>query len=325
MHSPNRSSPTSSSSGRSTRGEPPRQARTLADALGWASLGLGVPQVVAPGRFARFLGIRDDAKTRLWTRIVGVRELIAAADILALERPRPVRGLWARVAGDVKDLALLVDSLGKSEQPARTVAAIGGVVGIGAADLYAATSMSPASEEPAEHRPTRVRAAITVKRARGDVYRFWHDFQNLPRFMGHLESVQTSNGHSHWKATAPIGRTVEWDAEIVDDRPDELIAWRSVGGDVQHSGTVRFSDAPGDRGTEIRLDMTYKPPGGPVGVAVAKLVGEEPRQQVRDDLRRFKQVLEVGHVVRSEGTPEGPMTRRLLLQRPARPIEEART
>jgi uncharacterized membrane protein len=171
-------------------------------------------------------------------------------------------------------------------------------------------------------RSRQVKAAITVRRARDDVYRFWRDFQNLPRFMAHLESVQPSgDGRSHWKATAPAGRTVEWDAELVDDRTDELIAWRSLpGAQVQHRGKVRFAEAPGERGTEIRLEIEYEPPGGPLGSKLALLTGEEPGVQVKDDLRRFKQVMETGVVVRSEGTPEGPLARRLTKQRPAQPL-----
>ncbi|MEA2290332.1 MAG: hypothetical protein QOD55_2329 [Solirubrobacteraceae bacterium] len=296
---------------------------TLAEVLGWASLGLGVPQVTTPGRFVRVIGVRPDGKSRAWTLVVGVRELAAAAGILQLGKPRPTGWLWARVAGDVMDLALLGSALGsKAEKPGRTMAAIGAVVGVGVADVVAALGMSgkegaAADEDGAMH----LRAATTVRQSREDVYRFWHDFQNLPRFMAHLESVRvTGDRRTHWKATGPVGRTVEWDAETVEDRPNELIAWRSVdGSSVKHSGTVRFVPAPGDRGTEIHLDMHYETPGGPIGATVAKLFGEEPEQQVKDDLRRFKQVAETGTIVRSEGSPEGPLARRLMRQRPAQP------
>jgi uncharacterized membrane protein len=152
-----------------------------------------------------------------------------------------------------------------------------------------------------------VKKAITVNRSPDEVYRFWHDFQNLPRFMDHLESVKvTGDRRSHWKAKAPAGKTVEWDAEIVEDRPNELIAWRSVdGADVRNSGSVRFVPAPGGRGTEIRVELEYAPPGGVIGATIAKLFGEEPAQQVGSDLRRLKQVLETGEVVKSEATVHG--------------------
>jgi uncharacterized membrane protein len=142
--------------------------------------------------------------------------------------------------------------------------------------------------------------------------------------MGHLEQVERSgNGRSRWRAKGPVG-TVKWDAEVVEDRPGELISWRSVdGSSVQNSGTVRFVDAPGDRGTEIHVDLDYRVPGGAVGTAVAKVLGEEPTQQVKDDLRRFKQVAETGVLMRSEGTPEGQHAGRMLKQRPAQPLPEA--
>ena len=162
-----------------------------------------------------------------------------------------------------------------------------------------------------------VKKAITVNRPPEEAYTFWHDFRNLPRFMKHLEDVQmTDNGRSHWKAKAPAGTTVEWDAVVVDDRPNELIAWRSLdGADVDNSGSVRFAPAPGGRGTEVRVELHYNPPGGALGATIAKLFGEEPEQQVQDDLRRFKQVLETGEVVYSEATVHGR-------PHPARPPEE---
>ena len=168
------------------------------------------------------------------------------------------------------------------------------------------------------------RATITVDKALEEVYWFWHDFENLPRFMAHLESVRvTGEGRSHWRAKGPAGRAVEWDAEIVEERPDELIAWRSLAGaDVDNSGYVRFTPAPGGRGTEVRVELRYAPPGGSAGAAVAKLLGSEPGQQVLDDLRRFKQVLETGEVVRSDALPEGENLARLPKQRPARPVPE---
>jgi uncharacterized membrane protein len=172
-----------------------------------------------------------------------------------------------------------------------------------------------------------VKATITVNRSPEEVYWFWHDFENLPRFMTHLESVRvTGEGRSHWTAKGPGGRAVGWDAEIVDERPDELIAWRSLqGADVDNSGYVRFTAAPGGHGTEVRVELRYAPPGGPAGATIAKLLGSEPGQQVLDDLRRFKQVIETGEVVRSDALPEGESLARLPKQRPARPVAVERT
>lgn len=152
-----------------------------------------------------------------------------------------------------------------------------------------------------------VKKAVTVNRPAAELYQYWHDFENLPRFMQHLVSVQVDGEkRSHWTAQAPAGATVEWDAEIVADRPDELIAWRSLAGAaVDNAGEVRFAPAPGGRGTEVRVELQYDPPGGALGATVAKLFGEEPAQQVADDLRHFKQVLETGEITQSEASAKG--------------------
>ena len=150
-----------------------------------------------------------------------------------------------------------------------------------------------------------VEEAVTIEAPAAELYRFWRSFENLPRFMTHLESVTTSGDkRSHWVAKAPMGTTVEWDAEITEERENELIAWRSLpGGDVDSSGSVRFSSAPGGRGTIVRVALEYAPPGGAAGAAVAKLFGEEPSQQIEDDLRRFKQLMEAGEIPTTEGQP----------------------
>jgi uncharacterized membrane protein len=328
---------TQASSSRS--GPPGRPEGDVSRVLGWFSLALGIPQILAPGRMARLIGLKDDSRSRFWMRAVGVRELAAATGILT--RRRPTGWLWSRVAGDTMDLALLRAGLErKPEEPSRTVMATGAVLGITAADTAESLRLTrrevsdgqtprptPASESTAADGrapgPMHARAAITVRRPRKEVFAFWHDFQNLPQFMAHLDSVEvTGIRRTHWAATGPAGRKVEWDAEVTAEEDSSLIAWRSLeGADVENSGTVRFVKAPGDRGTEIHLEMHYAIPGGPLGVAVAKLFGEEPNQQVRDDLRRFKQVMETGEVVLSDGSPEGTRAIRLARQRPAHPME----
>lgn len=152
-----------------------------------------------------------------------------------------------------------------------------------------------------------VKRSVTVMRSREEVYAFWRDLGNLPRFMQHLEAVTTTGDRrSHWVAAAPAGTTVEWDAEILEDRAGERIAWRSVDkSDVRNEGVVRFTDAPADRGTEVHVELRYDAPAGKAGAAVAKLFGEEPGVQIRDDLRRFKQVMETGEVLLSDGSPGG--------------------
>jgi uncharacterized membrane protein len=152
------------------------------------------------------------------------------------------------------------------------------------------------------------RAAITIRASADDLYRRWRDFESLPSFMYHLESVVVGDGgRSHWVAKAPADTRVEWDAEMTEDVPGQRIAWRSVeGSSVENAGTVELRPAPGDRGTEVLVPLTYSPPGGALGALVAKIFGEEPAQQISDDLRRFKQLVETGEVARSDGAPWGP-------------------
>ena len=163
------------------------------------------------------------------------------------------------------------------------------------------------SSAPDGESSVRVEKAVTVNRAIDEVYAEWREIEQLPRIMSHLESVQDlGNGMSHWVAKAPFGRTVEWDAEIIHDHESRVISWRSVeGADVPNVGAVHFHEAPGDRGTEVRVRIEYSPPAGKVGATVAKLFGEEPGQQVSDDLRRFKQYMEAGEIPTTEGQPRG--------------------
>jgi uncharacterized membrane protein len=139
----------------------------------------------------------------------------------------------------------------------------------------------------------KVERSVLVNRPAHELYQFWRNFENLPRFMDHLESVTViDENQSHWVAKAPAGTRVEWNAAIHNEIEDELIAWRSLpGADVNNAGSVHFTPA-GEGRTEVRVVLSYEPPAGKMGAAIAKLLGEEPSQQVEDDLRRFKQVME---------------------------------
>jgi uncharacterized membrane protein len=143
---------------------------------------------------------------------------------------------------------------------------------------------------------TRVEKSITIDRAPEEVYSFWRNLENLPRFMNHLERVTITGARtSHWVAKGPAGTSVEWDAEIVNEEPNELIGWRSLeGAEVDNAGSVHFRPAAHGRGTEVRVILRYSPPAGKIGSAVASLWGEDPDTQVEEDLRRLKQVLEAG-------------------------------
>lgn len=153
----------------------------------------------------------------------------------------------------------------------------------------------------------QVERTLTVNRPRAEVYAFWREFERLPRFMEHLESVQPLDGsRTHWVARGPLDTAIEWDAETVEDRPNERIAWRSLpGSEVENEGGVDFKDAPGGRGTEIHVRLSYQPPAGSASAAAAKLLGEEPSRQVLDDLRHFKQMIETGETATITGQSSG--------------------
>ncbi|MBN3945514.1 MAG: SRPBCC family protein [Nostoc sp.] len=157
------------------------------------------------------------------------------------------------------------------------------------------------------NQPIKVEKTVTINKPADELYRYWHNFENLPTFMKHLKSVKVHDQkRSHWIANAPLGNSVEWDAEILEDRENEFISWASVeGADVDNSGFVRFQKAPGDRGTEVKIVLEYNPPGGILGATVAKLFGEEPEQQIGDELRRFKMLMEAGEIATTEGQSRG--------------------
>ena len=158
-------------------------------------------------------------------------------------------------------------------------------------------------------RGTHVVYSILIDKSPEELYAYWRRLENLPNIMTHLKSVRViDDRRSHWIAKAPriIGGQVEWDAEITADETNSLIAWRALpGGDVEHRGSVQLVRALGDRGTAIRVDLDYQPPAGQLGRWVAKLLDEEPNQQVRDDLRNFKRVMEIGEVPTIIGQSRG--------------------
>jgi uncharacterized membrane protein len=154
------------------------------------------------------------------------------------------------------------------------------------------------------NRGVHVRESVRLEVPVADVYRFWRRLDNLPRFMRHLERVtQTSDGRSHWVTSGPAGVAVEWDAEIINEIENEVLAWRSLpGSDVVTAGSVRFGGVRGGRTTQVSVNLQYAPPAGKAGALVASLFGREPSQTVREDLRQFRQLLEAGEVPRAAAT-----------------------
>ena len=163
----------------------------------------------------------------------------------------------------------------------------------------------------------KVERAMTINAPAADLYNFWRNFENLPKFMNHLEAVTViDQSKSHWKAKAPLGATVEWDAEIISEIPNNLIAWRSLeNADVSNAGSVRFEPATGGRGTVVKVSINYEPPAGKIGAAVAWLTGEEPSAQVLDDLRRFKQLMEAREIPTIEGQPAGRTSSQTIIEK----------
>ncbi|MDQ6651808.1 MAG: DUF2892 domain-containing protein [Acidobacteriota bacterium] len=156
-------------------------------------------------------------------------------------------------------------------------------------------------------RDVHVEKSIIIDKTAEELYSFWRQFENLPRFMNHLESV-TSLGFNrwHWVAKGPMGTRVEWHAEIYNEKPNEMIAWRSLeGADVTNAGSVHFERARGERGTQVKVILNYNAPAGKVTALLAKLFGQEPGQMIEEDLRRLKQVLETGEIANVEGQPSG--------------------
>lgn len=154
-------------------------------------------------------------------------------------------------------------------------------------------------------RGIHVEESVTLSVPLPEVFRFWRNFENLPRFMRHLESVAVREaGVSHWVAKGPAGLSAEWDARIINEIDDKVIGWQSLeGSTVATAGSVSFDQTP--HGTRVRVHLQYNPPGGRLGAAIARLFGEEPGQTIREDLRRFKQLMETGEIATTEGQPSG--------------------
>lgn len=153
----------------------------------------------------------------------------------------------------------------------------------------------------------KVEAAVVVNRPARELYDHWRQFDRLPQFMRHLDSVTVNGDKSHWVVTGPLGLRVEWDAEIYNEKSGEMIAWRSLpGADVDTAGSVHFRQIPGGRGTELTVSLKYDPPAGKVGDWLASLFGESPSQQIREDLRRFKEMMEAKQTVAARGQTAAP-------------------
>ena len=278
--------------------EPPAEdtadATGLIRALGWFGVTLGVAELAVPRLLASAIGVDRDGPAPAILRAMGVREIASSSAVLV--RPDHPAPRWARVIGDAIDLGLLGLALGSPGTGKRRLAlALGMVAGVTALDVIAARRRGHARH------PRPVIAAATINRSPMEVYEFYRRLEQLPRFMDYLVSVeQHADRRSTWTARLPIGGTVQWEAELVEDRPGEALSWRSVeGSQLQTRGRVTFTRAPGRDTTEVRVEMQLGVFGRSPSLELARLFA---RPQVKGDLRRLKQVLETGEVLRSDAS-----------------------
>jgi uncharacterized membrane protein len=277
----------------------------LARGLAWFSIGLGLAEMASPQSVAQLVGIENGARTRALIRGYGAREL--ANGVAILSQP-DAKWLWARVAGDIVDLSSLAAAFQRDTADGRKVAlGLASVAGVMVADIVAARRLGSRAAslgpETRKDNTVRVSKTFTINRAREEVYGFWRQLDNLPRFLSHLESVELlGNQRSRWVARGPAGFKVAWDAETIEDAPNRSISWRSLpGSQIENRGTVRFDRAPGNRGTELRVLLEYAPPGGRAANLLVKMIGQSPEQVIQEDLRRLKQLLETGEIANSSG------------------------
>ena len=264
----------------------------LSRGLGLFSVGLGLAELAVPRVLARAIGVDPHGRTSTTIRALGARELVNGLGILL--RPRASLPLWARVAGDAIDLAFLAWAFGaKRTSTQRLVGAIASVAGVAALDVIASRGTAKA-ERDAERPVTR---SITIYKPTADVYAFWRDFEQLPRAMSYLESVvDLGGGRSRFTAKLPKG-SASWETEIIEDLPGERLEWRTVrGATLPNRGCVTFRPVLGGSATEVTLEMQIGRGGA---AALAALIAGP---QMMGDLRRVKQVLETGEVVRSDAS-----------------------
>jgi uncharacterized membrane protein len=277
----------------------------LAFGLGCFSIGLGLAELLTPNVVAAICGV--EKKNSPLIRLFGIRELQAGAVIFS-QGKKPAEGMWLRVMGDALDLtALGVAALSPKSCKVRLSLATLNVLAVTALDILTAERLGQSRGYITEEGSIRVCKSVFVNKSPQECYDFWHNFENFPSFMRHVKSVSISeNGRSQWVAKGPGGSRVAWEAETLEDVPNEMIVWRSIPGSlVSNRGSVKFEAAPGGRGTFVIVDLEYAPPAGMLGVGIAKLFREEPEMQLNDDLRRFKQIMEVGEIVCSNGSPDG--------------------
>lgn len=259
--------------------------------LGWFSVGLGLAQILAPRTVCRLVGLPPMATV---TRLCGIRELACGIGIITQRNP----STWvkARVAGDAMDLAALAVALPFSPSRAgRLTAAAAAAAAVTALDVYCSGELAGRRAAP-----LHVATSVTIDRPRETLYAFWRDLTNLPRVMPHVKSIRVLDAQrSHWTAQGPDG-AIEWVSEIIDDKPNERLAWRSLDDSpVYNAGSVRFDASRDGSGTRVTVELLYDPPAGTVGASLAKLLGRSG--EIRADLAAFQRLIESGGTAPQQG------------------------
>ncbi len=222
---------------------------------------------------------------------------------------------WMSLAGGT---ALLLMAARRRDPAAIVSAAVGGALlyrgATGHSLLYDALGIATVPERMPYDRSVKIKKSVTVMRPVDEVYTFWRNLENLPLFMQSVDAVKDIDGRrSHWVVRGPANKRIEYDAEIIDEERNAKIGWRTVeGAQVEHAGSVRFEPALGGRGTIVRVSMQYNPPAGRIGDTVARLLGGDIDDNVEEDLRRLKWLLEAGEIPTNEGQPSGRRSRKVL-------------
>jgi uncharacterized membrane protein len=281
------------------------QNSTLLPMLGWFSLGLGLAEVLTPKGVAKAAGLPEESRHTV--RAFGAREIVSGIGMFS-RRVQPAAS-WSRVVGDVLDLSVLGKSLFKANSSkAKLGISSAAVLGVTVLDILASMKETPALNGYSGKNPLELEEALAINKSPEELFTYWRDLSNLPNFMSFLDTVvELDPQKSHWKTKEVAGKSIEWKSVIKREVKNETIEWETdEGSDISHSGSVTFRRLPRGHGTEVRLKMQFAPKAGaiaPTGLSsVLSFIGEE---KVRNDLKRFRQLIETGEIATTRGQPAG--------------------
>lgn len=264
----------------------------IARALGVFSIGLGLAEIVAPYELAKLIGVSPRPKL---FRLLGAREIASGIGILAGGN-KPAVPMWSRVAGDAIDLALLGAAFNSpSAKKGRLAAATAAIAGVTLMDLICSQNLS---QKIAPEGKNEIERSVTIGKSADELYRLWREPNTLPQLMQQFVQITpTSDTRARWKINAPLGQTVEWDAELTEERAGEFVSWKADdGAPIENEGSIEFRPAPGDRGTVATLRFRFAAPGGAIGASVANLFDFVPEKIAAQALRSFQSLAETGEI-----------------------------